>query len=272
MSTATLEAETQAQPVSRRTDQHQPIPMTRIVGVELTKMFNTRSGFWLMASIGIAAVLATAATILFAPNDELTQGSFSGAIGFPMAVILPMVAILSVTSEWTQRSGLTTFTLVPHRHRVINAKILATLVIAVASMVLALAVGALGNIAGSAIAGVDTVWDLGFQDFLLIVLGNALGMMIGFMLGIVIRNSPGAIVGYFVISFILPALFLTLSNVTTWFEDVWPWVDFNYAQGALFGNGPLTSTEWANLGVTGLFWLVIPMAFGLWTVTRSEVK
>ncbi len=270
MSTATLEVE--AQPVSRlATHQDQPIPMSRLTGVELRKMFNTRSGFWLMASIGIAALLATAATILFAPDSELTQDAFSAAIGFPMAVILPMVAILSVTSEWTQRSGLTTFTLVPHRARVIRAKLLATLAIAVGSMVLALAVGALGNIVGSAITGVDTVWDLGVQDFALIVLANVLGMLVGFMLGIVLRNSPAAIVGYFVVSFVLPTLFMTLSNVTSWFEDVWPWVDFTYAQGALF-NGSLTATEWANLGVTGFVWLAIPMAIGLRIVTRSEVK
>ena len=269
MSTATLEKNTKT--VSRPTAAAQPIPMTRLVGVELSKMFDTRSGFWLMASIGIAAVLATAATILFAPDSDLTQESFSTAIGFPMAVILPMIAILSVTSEWTQRSGLTTFTLVPHRERVIGAKGLATLVIAVASMFVALAVGALGNVLGSAIAGVDTVWDLGLTHFLLIILGNVLGMLVGFMLGIVIRNSSGAIVGYFVISFVLPGLFMTLSNVTSWFEDVWPWVDFSYAQGALFG-GDMTATEWANLGVTGLAWLVIPTLIGLRVVMRAEVK
>jgi ABC-2 type transport system permease protein len=271
MSTATLEAQTEAQPVSRRSAKTQPIPMSRIVGVELRKMFNTRSGFWLMASIGIAALLATIATLLFAPDNELTQDSFSGAIGFPMAVILPMVAILSVTSEWSQRSGLTTFTLVPHRGRVIGAKALATLAIAVVSMFVALAVGAVGNVAGSAIAGVDTVWDLSFQNFVLIILGNALGMLAGFMLGIVLRNSPAAIVGYFVISFILPALFMVLANAQAWFEDVWPWIDFNYAQGALF-NGDPSAAEWAHLGVTGLFWLVIPMAVGLRVVMRSEVK
>ncbi len=99
MSTAILEAETQ--PVARRATQAQSIPTTRLVRVELRKMFNTRSGFWLMASIGIAALLATAATILFAPDDQLTQDSFSAAIGVPMTVILPMVAILAVTSEWT---------------------------------------------------------------------------------------------------------------------------------------------------------------------------
>ena len=42
-----------------------------------------------------------------------------------MTIILPMIAILSVTSEWSQRSGLTTFTLVPHRGRVILAKAIA---------------------------------------------------------------------------------------------------------------------------------------------------
>ncbi|GAA3512606.1 hypothetical protein GCM10022234_04000 [Aeromicrobium panaciterrae] len=269
MSTATLEAP--AQSAARQAAQAQPIPTTRLVSVELQKMFDTRSGFWLMMSIAIAAVLATTATILFAPDDELTQEAFAAAIGFPMAVILPMVAILSVTSEWTQRSGLTTFTLVPNRARVIGSKVLATLTVAVGSMVLALVVGALGNVLGSAIAGVDTTWDVSLQEFLLIILANVLGMLIGFMLGLVIRNSPGAIVGYFVISFVLPGLFMALANFQDWFEDVWPWIDFNYAQGALF-NGHLTGEEWANLGVTGIIWLVIPTAIGLRMVMRSEVK
>jgi ABC-2 type transport system permease protein len=268
MTTATLERgattpRSKANPVR--------IPMSRIVGVELRKMFNTRSGFWLMASIGIAALLATVATLLFAPNDELTQESFSGAIGFPMTIILPMVAILSVTSEWSQRSGLTTFTLVPHRGRVIGAKALATLAVAVVSMFVALAVGAVGNLVGSAIAGVDTVWDLSLLQFALIILANALGMLAGFMLGIVLRNSPAAIVGYFAITFILPALFMVLANAQAWFKDTWPWVDFNYAQGALF-EGDLSAAEWAHLGVTGLVWLVIPLAVGLKMIARSEVK
>lgn len=271
MSATTLEPTTGTRPASRRATPARPIPMTRIVGVELGKMFNTRSGFWLMASIGIAAVLATVATLVFAPDEQLTQEAFSAAIGFPMAVILPMIAILSVTSEWSQRSGLTTFTLVPHRGRVIGAKLLATLAIAVISMLLALGVGAVGTLLGSAIAGIDPVWDVTLYDFALIVLANVLGMLAGFMLGVVIRNSAGAIVGYFVISALLPTIFMVLANAQEWFADLWPWIDFNYAQGALFEGSP-TVTEWQHLGVTGLIWLVIPMAVGLRMVLRSEVK
>ena len=107
------------------------IPLTRIVGVELRKMFDTRSGFWLMASLVITSVLATAAIIVFAPDDQLTFDNFAAAIGAPMTVILPMIGILAVTSEWSQRSGLTTFTLVPHRGRVLGAKFLAAITVGV---------------------------------------------------------------------------------------------------------------------------------------------
>jgi hypothetical protein len=98
------------------------IPLARLTRVELRKMFDTRSGFWLMASLLITALLATAGVILWAPDSDLTYTTFVSAIRFPMAVILPLIAILSITSEWSQRSGLTTFTLVPHRSRVIGAK------------------------------------------------------------------------------------------------------------------------------------------------------
>lgn len=247
------------------------IPMSRLVGVELRKMFDTRSGFWLMASIVITSLLATAAVILFAPDSELKYENFAAAIGFPMSVILPMIAILSVTGEWTQRSGLTTFTLVPHRGRVMWAKAISAVTVAVVSMFIAMVVGALGNIVGTAITGTSLVWDTSVETLSLIVLGNVLGLLVGFMLGVVIRNSAGAIVAYFIYSLLLPTLAGLLAMSQSWFRDLQPWVDFNYAQTALF-NGSLTGEQWANLGVAGGIWLLVPLVVGLRLVMRSEVK
>jgi len=247
------------------------VPLGRLVGVELRKMFDTRAGFWLMASIGIANLLATASVIAFAPEKAQTYDSFAAAIGFPMAVILPMVAVLAVTGEFSQRTGLTTFTLVPHRGRVLVAKALASLTVAVVSMLLAFAVGALGNLVGTAISGAGTVWDISFLHAVYIVLGNVVGLTLGFTLGLVIRNSPGAIVGYFVISLVLPTVLSLLAGLQSWFKDLQPWVDLNYAQGALF-NGTMTSTAWAHLAVTGLLWLVVPIVVGVRMVLRSEIK
>lgn len=250
----------------------EPIPTSRIIGVELRKMFDTRSGFWLMASIVIVSVLATAATIIFAPDDELTYEAFASSIGFPMAVILPMVAVLSVTSEWTQRSALTTFTLVPSRARVLAAKAAGAVLIGVVSMLVAAAVGALGNVVGTAIAGVDTTWDVSLQEFANIILANELGMAAGFMLGVVIRNSPGAIVGYFLFSLVMPTISSALASTQDWFADNAAWLDFNYAVSRLFEDATLTGEEWAQIGVTTLVWLVIPLAVGMRFLLRSEVK
>ena len=269
MTTLAVTAETETRGAVRR--EPAPIPMTRVVGVELRKSFDTRSGFWLLASIVIASVLATGAVLLWAPDSELTYSTFATAIGFPMAVILPVIAILSVTSEWSQRSGLTTFTLVPHRGRVIRAKAYVAVGVGVASMLVAMAVGAVGNLVGPAIAGVDRVWDVTVLDLAQIILANVLGLMIGFMLGVVIRNSAGAIVGYFVYGFVLPPLAMLLAASQQWFKDLQPWVDFNWAQGALY-NGSLTGEQWAQLGVTTALWLVIPLGIGLAMLMRSEVK
>jgi ABC-2 type transport system permease protein len=98
------------------------IPLGRIITTEVRKMFDTRAGYWLMVSIAITALLATGAVALFASDSQTTYATFTKAIGFPMAAILPLVALLSVTSEWSQRSGLTTFTLVPRLGRVILAR------------------------------------------------------------------------------------------------------------------------------------------------------
>ena len=257
-------------PVRTRTGHH-GIPLSRIITTELRKMFDTRSGFWLMASIGILALLATASVILFARNDEMTYSSFTAAIGIPMTLVLPIIAILSVTGEWSQRSGLTTFTLVPHRGRVITAKAIACVGVAVVTIPLAFGIGALGNVVGTAITGVDPVWDVTLTNLLNLVLVNVLGLLVGFMLGVVIRSSAGALVAYFIYQFLLPTLALLLAVSQDWFRDLQPWVDFDFAQGPLF-DGALTAQQGTQLGVTGVVWLVIPLTVGLWFVLRAEVK
>lgn len=248
-----------------------PIPFARVARTELRKMFDTRSGFWLMASIAITALLATGAVILFAPDRELTFSTFATAFGFPMAVILPIIALLSVTGEWSQRSGLSTFTIVPHRGRVILAKGLVSVAVGVVSMLVACVIGAVGNLVGTAIAGVDTVWDVSAGDLANIILANVLGLMLGFMLGVLIRSSAGAIVAYFVYSLVLPSLAGMLAASQGWFHDLQPWVDFNYAQTALF-NGSLSTAQWEHLAVTAVIWLVVPLAIGVRLVLRSEVQ
>jgi ABC-2 type transport system permease protein len=259
------------EPVREQRADISQVPLSRVVRVEMRKMFDTRSGFWLIASIVIAALLATAATIAFAPDADLTYYTFAKAIGFPMTVVLPMIALLSITGEWSQRTGLTTFTLVPDRRRVILAKTISAVAVAVASMLFAFLVGAVGNLVGTALSGTPLVWDVSVAEGVNIVLGNLLCLLTGTILGMLIRNSPGALVGYFVYSLLLPTVSGLLATSQDWFRDLQPWVDLNYAQAALF-NGSLTAEQWANVAVTTTIWLALPAVLGLRLVMKSEVK
>jgi hypothetical protein len=236
-------------------------------------MLDTRSGFWLIASIAITALLATGGVILWAPEGQLTYSTFATAIRFPVVIILPLIAILAVTSEWSQRTGLTTFTLIPHRYRIITAKAIGSVTIAIAAMALTFAVGAVGNLLGAAIKGGPLVWDVTFTQCLYYVLGMVLSLLVGFMLGVLVRASTGAIVAYFILTFLLPTLFGLLASSAQWFHTLQPWVDSQFAQSGLFVfDKSLSGEQWAQIGVTGLIWLVIPMIVGLRLVMRAEVK
>ena len=249
------------------------VPLSRIAGVELRKMVDTRSGFWLIASIAITALLVTAGVILFTPDGQLTYASFPNAVRIPVVVILPLVALLAVTSEWTQRSGLTSFTLVPHRRRVIAGKAVASVAIAMAAMVVTFAVGAVGNLVGAAVTSSTLVWDVTVTQAAYYVLGMVLDLLVGFMFGVLIRASTGAIVAYFVYSLLLPGLLGWLAVSQQWFADVQPWTDLAFAVAVLFSfGGPLSPEQWANLGVTTLAWIVVPLLVGLRLVMRAEVK
>jgi ABC-type transport system involved in multi-copper enzyme maturation permease subunit len=247
------------------------LPLSRVVRVELRKMFDTRSGFWLIASIGITGLIATIATIAFAPDQSLTYYTFAKAVGFPITVILPMIALLSITSEWSQRSGLTTFTYVPSRGRVVLAKTLSSVAVAVASMLFAFVIGAVGNVVGSTIAGTPTVWDLSVGHAVTIVLGNLVSLSIGTMLGMLLLSSAGGLVMYFLLVLLVPNLSGLLAASQDWFHHLQPWVDLPFAQTFLF-EGMHTGAEWAHVATAFTMWIVVPGIFGLRRVMRAEVK
>lgn len=248
------------------------VPMSRLVTVELRRMFDTRSGFWLMASVVIVAVLATIGVILWAPDDQVIYGTFAGAIGFPLGVVLPIIAILSVTSEWSQRTGLVTFTMEPRRSRMIWSKAIAVVIVAVLAIAVALVIGALGNLLGAGITSADLTWDLTFTDIWHLMLGNVLGLLTGFAFGVLIRNSPGAIVAYLAYSFVLPTITSVLAALQDWFNDLQPWIDFSTSQSVLFSTSSVSGEEWAQMATSGAIWLLLPLVVGVWTLLRAEVK
>ncbi|MGN6162029.1 MAG: ABC transporter permease [Marmoricola sp.] len=268
MSATTIEAV--SAPRAERTP-HEPIPFRRLLSVERRKLFDTRSGFWLLAGIVVLSLIATGATMIFGHRSQLEYGSFAKAVGIPTTVILPVLGALSVASEWGQRTALTTFTLVPSRARVIAAKLLVVIAVGLASLVVVFATAALGNLLNAAIAGITPTWNLPFSEILQISLADEIGMLMAFMLGALFRSSAAAVVGYFVYELVLPGVSQALASAQPWWHHNAAYFDLRTATIPLYDTG-MTAHQWTQLAMALSIWLVIPLAFALRLLMRSEVK
>lgn len=256
-----------ADPVARRPAADlDRVPFSRLVRVELRKSYDTRAGFWLLVSI--AAITAAAVVILLIvghPND-LTFDNFTQATGIPQGILLPVLGILLVTSEWTQRTGLVTFTLEPSRSRIVAAKIVAAVVLGLIAVVTAFAVAALANLLGMAVHNGDGSWAFGAAGFGDITILQLLGILGGLAFGMLLLNSAAAIV----LSFALPTVFAILFSWSK-IADAAPWIDPSTAQSPLQDH-TASGSDWTHLAVNTLIWVVLPLAFGAWRLMRSEVK
>ena len=111
------------------------------------------------------------------------------------SILLPIVGILLVSSEWSQRTAMITSVLVPHRSRVFAAKLIASVALSVVALVSCIAVAALGT--AFAACGVDGAWSLPPGMLGQVAVYIATGMIAGVAFGAALLASAPAIVLYF---------------------------------------------------------------------------
>jgi ABC-2 type transport system permease protein len=242
-----------------------PIPFSRLVRVELRKMTDTRSGFWLLTVIGVITLGVVLLLVLAGSPDDHTVENYLGATGSPQGFLLPVLGVLLVTGEWGQRATLTTFTLVPQRGRIVLAKLSAAVLFGLAAIAVAIVCSALATL----LSGAADPWgSFGFEDLGNLVLLQSLGVLQGVAFGMLFLNSAAAIVTYFV----LPIAFSIVTSVVTALHDAQPWIDASSAHTPLLGGHALSGSEWAHLATTTLLWVGLPLVIGVWRVLRAEVK
>jgi hypothetical protein len=122
----------------------------RLTLVELRKMVDTRAGFWLQLIVGGLTLLVVVLFCIFGETDELIFRDMFALAIMPATILLPIVGILLVSSEWSQRTAMITFALVPKRMRVMRAKlaagvVLGLVVLAIALVVAVVAIAAVGG-------------------------------------------------------------------------------------------------------------------------------
>jgi ABC-type transport system involved in multi-copper enzyme maturation permease subunit len=236
----------------------------RLVAVELRKMVNTRAGFWLqVATVAITLV----AVIVRSVVGDAADHTFASVLDVglkPAAVLLPVAGILLVTSEWSQRTGMITFALVPARSRVLGAKLVASIVLSVAMLAVCVAIVAAGVLVAS--PGVDGTW----SDVVPLIGQSAVyltgGMVTGVAFGAILLASAPAIV----VLFTLPTAWAAVASLS-FFADAAPWLDTSRALGPM-SQEVLSATQWAHAGTALALWMLLPLLIGAWRISRREVS
>jgi len=249
------------------------VPFGRLLRVELRKLADTRAGRWLLISIVALTLLVLVIQMAVVLGNDLhpTFVDFLQGMNTPMGILLPVLGVLSITSEWSQRTAMVTFTLEPSRMRVVLAKMVSLLVVSVLALAVGLGLGALANVLYGAFSGNTVVWGSAGKLVLTYFITYVLSMGSGFALGALFLNSPAGIVVYFVYQFVLPIPFAIGAALMSWLDSLRPSIDLNFAQAPLL-DGTISGDEWGHLLTSGLLWLALPLAVGLWRINRTEVK
>jgi hypothetical protein len=232
----------------------------RLTGVELRKMVDTRAGFWLQLVVAAITLAAIVIVCIVADPGEVSFRDLLGIGITPASILLPIVGILLVSSEWSQRTALITFTLVPKRMRVMGAKLAAGLVLGVIVLAIALV---LAFVATLAIGG-DWVLGAGVLGQVTVLVLTA--MLTGIAFGALFLSSAPAIV----LSFVLPLGWAGLGSIS-WLNGAAQWLDTTRTTEHMVDR-TLSADEWAKFGTSMALWLVLPLAIGLVRIAKGEIR
>ena len=239
-----------------------PIPFSRLVRVEWAKATDTRAARWLLALVALSTAGTMLAPVLAPTTFDQTYASYLRVAALALTILLPVVAILMFTGEWSQRSVMTTFTQEPRRIRVLNAKLAVSMVLGGGAAVFGGAVTAAGlglaAASGRALEANLTVGAL--TGYLLVVLLDGL---VGVALGMLLQNSAAAIAAFFALNAVFALLGMASTLVSHWIDTSTTW------------NRWVLENDWAGhvpqISVSIAFWVAVPLAAGFVRTTRRDV-
>ena len=268
MSAATVEAPATASYAGARHDDHghPGIPFSRVLHVEVRKLIDTSAGRWLLIATGGLTVLVVVTILIGGDAADLRFADLLGFAMWPLAVLLPVLGTLTATAEWSQRTGLVTFALEPHRGRVVIAKVLAAVGLGLGVVGTAMAGCALAYVAGTAAREIPPVWSIERAALLGILLSLVIYLLQGLAFGFMFLNTPLAIVT----SLVLPGVVSAIPSLVSSAERFTVWLDLSSVTDPLMV-GTMAGSDWAHLGTACGVWLALPMALGTWRVLTKEI-
>ena len=242
-------------------------PFVRLVRLELRKSVDTVTGRWLLVATGVLVLgaLALAATLPASGRDADLQYLLSTAL-LPVSLLLPVLGVLLMSGEFSTRSVLTTFALVPSRARVVAAKTAAAVLLAVAGTVItgALTAGAAGalDLAG----GLDG-WAVAPAVLLQLLVLQVVYVAVGVGFGLLCQNTPLAVVTYLVVPVLASSVVLFVPSL----REIGSWLDLTTGTTPLMMGDVADAGDWGRVASVTAIWAVVPFVLGWLRLRRREI-
>ena len=239
-----------------------PLRFSTLTSVELRKLTDTRSSRWLLLSI-LGLVSGVLVYKLTQSRIEVAFDNYSSGVTTVVAFLAPIIALLAMTSEWTERTALTTFTLAPRRLPVIAAKYVAAVTLSVAILAVGLVMAAAATAIGGLVHG-----DASFAG----LLGDVRAAGIIVVLQVTMAAAFGALAAQTAVALVAylvaPLAWAILANGLL--ERVAPWFDVFSAYDQLASGHPFDHLPQVLTAIT--IWVVVPSTLGVLRSLRREVK
>jgi ABC-2 type transport system permease protein len=257
-----MTAMTTTRTITRRASRPSPIPFSRLLRVEWRKSIDTLSARWLLAAVAVATIGAVAIPAAMPDTMDQDLQTYLSWAGLGLVLLLPAVSILVLTTEWTQRTVLVTFTQEPRRARVLAAKILGGLVLGVAGAAYAGVVSAAGLAVSSAL-GRTISWELDARHATGLVLFVLLNSLMGMAFGALLHNTAAAIVLFYVLPTVWTVIAIgALDRLRAWLDTMQTF-------------GWVLAGEWdghtAQILTSAAVWVLAPLVLGLVRTYSREV-
>lgn len=237
-----------------------------LVAVELRKSVDTVVGRWLLVVLAVITLAALVLQAVFIDADQRSFVAFAGSANRTLSLLVPILGVLLVSGEFSQRTLLQTFALVPSRSTVIVAKMAAGVLLGVGAAVVAVLLAA-ATTAVTAAVDPDTSWEMPLTVLGQLVVVQVVFVLVGAAFGLLFQNTPAAVVAFL----LLPFVFTLITALVPGAQTAGGWLDLTTASAPLLGEEAVSAREWARAGTATAVWFGIPCAVGMARLLRREI-
>lgn len=234
----------------------------RATALELRNSVRTPSRRWLLIATGVVGLLSAGLVAFTGPAEDQTFSVISFYTQSAISLPLPLVSVLLMTQDLGHRASSPTSGSGLSRGAIIVAKLLASMIIAVAGAAYGVLLSVLATSAATPGAG-EGRWNATGMIILGSVLVQLIAQLSGAGWGLLLGSSPLAIVA----DVIVPLGFWIITGAVPGLQGVQEWLT-PFASVRNLLSGQMGVAQWAQVGVVVLVWVVALNVAGIFRVHR----